>query len=410
MNCDVAVLGAGAAGLLAATVAAEAGRRVILLEKNRKAGVKILMSGGTRCNLTHAAGKQDILEAFGSKGRFLHSALAALGPEELIDLVEAEGVATKVEATGKVFPLSNRALDVQQAFLARLRRSGAELALACPAEGIEANGSGFTIATPRGPIHVQKVLVTTGGKSYPGCGTTGDGYAWAQKLGHEIVAPRPALVPLKCSAAWLPDVQGVAHESTRVSVIDLKTPKRPLDQRVGAVLFAHFGLTGPAVMDVSGAAVAAANMTELRLVLDFVPDLQLRQVEAEFSSQDRGVGKMAAATVVSRYVAKRLAAVLLQRAGVAPDRTLAELTRGERIGLLDCLKGFTTTIDGTLGFKKAEVTAGGVALEGVNPRTMESLFTPGLYFAGEVLDLDGRIGGYNFQAAFSTGYLAGLNM
>jgi predicted Rossmann fold flavoprotein len=200
---DVIVIGAGAAGLLAAACAAERGRRTLLLEKNRKPGVKILMSGGTRCNLTHATDNRGIVEAFGPPGRFLHSALAALSVQDTIDLFEAEGVATKVEETGKVFPVSNKATDVLDALLRRLRRSGATLALAEPVLDLRPAPPGFTLTTPQRAVSAARVILTTGGQSYPGCGTTGDGYAFTARLGHTIVPPRPALVPVRVQAPWV---------------------------------------------------------------------------------------------------------------------------------------------------------------------------------------------------------------
>src|SRR5258708_7891709 len=200
---DVAMVGAGAAGLMAAIHAAERGRRTLLLEKNRKPGVKILMSGGTRCNVTHATDNRGIVEAFGPPGRFLHSALAALSVEQTIDLFEAEGVATKVEETGKVFPVSNKATDVLAALLRRLERSGASLVLDEGLLDLRRDADYFVLVTPRRTIHGRKVILTTGGQSYPGCGTTGDGFGFAGRFGHTIVPPRPALVPITVSVPWI---------------------------------------------------------------------------------------------------------------------------------------------------------------------------------------------------------------
>src|SRR5262245_3430442 len=190
---EVVVVGAGACGLMAAISAAEAGKRVLLLEKNRKPGVKILMSGGTRCNITHATDNRGIVEAYGPPGKFLHSALAAFSVQDTIDFFEAGGVATKVEETGKIFPVSNRALDVLEALLWRLRRSGAVLALEEPLRDLQAREPGFALTTPHRVLGARRVILTTGGQSYPGSGTTGDGYGFAARLGHTIIPPRPAL-------------------------------------------------------------------------------------------------------------------------------------------------------------------------------------------------------------------------
>jgi len=206
---DVIVIGAGAAGLVAAAEAASRGRRTLLLEKNRRPGVKILMSGGTRCNLTHATDKWGIIRAYGDQGNFLHSALAALSPADLVKLIEDEGVPTKVEETGKIFPVSNRATDVLDALLRRLNRSGAQLGLEESVTQIGSADDGFRVITARRELTAGKLLVTVGGQSYPGSGTTGDGYAWAAAFGHTVVPPRPALVPLVCETVWVRALSGL---------------------------------------------------------------------------------------------------------------------------------------------------------------------------------------------------------
>src|SRR5262245_43916639 len=268
MTHDIAVVGAGAAGLLAGIAAAESGARVVVLEKNRRAGVKILMSGGTRCNITHATDNRGIVEAYGPPGRFLHSALAAFGVEDTLAFFEAEGGATKVEETGKVFPVSDRAADVLEALLARLARSGAALALEEPLLGLDRVEGGFVLHTSRGERRAGKLILTTGGRSYPGSGTTGDGYALAARFGHTVVPPRPALVPVTVAAAWVPGLRGVTVPDAGVRVVE---GEKALEARRGSLLFAHFGLSGPAVLDVSRAVSGHAQPRSLALELDFAP-------------------------------------------------------------------------------------------------------------------------------------------
>ncbi len=422
---EAIVIGAGAAGLLAAMRLAELGRRTLLIEKNRKPGVKILISGGTRCNLTHNCDERGIVAAFGSAGPFLHSALAALGPHELVALFEAEGVPTYVEAgTGKVFPRSNRAVDVVAALVRRLNRSGATLALGEPAVDVRPTADGFHVLTSRRTVACEKLLVTVGGASYPGCGTTGDGYAWFAALGHTIRRPRPALVPLISDETWVRELSGIALPDVLLRVVDpqraatetLATTRRRglspgvLIERRGALLFTHFGLSGPAALDVSRAVTGADDPRRLRLLIDCLPDVSSTALEDRLRSAVAIGGRRQAIGACDEYVPRRIGEAIFNQASVPLDRRFAELAKQERVALVKTVKALAIRVTGSRGFAKAEVTAGGVALDEVDSRTMQSKLVPNLYLAGEILDLDGFIGGYNFQAAFSTAWLAAESM
>jgi predicted Rossmann fold flavoprotein len=404
---DVVVVGAGAAGLLAAARAAERGRGTLLLEKNRRAGVKILMSGGTRCNLTHATDNRGIVEAFGPPGRFLHSALAALSVQDTIDLFEAEGVATKVEETGKVFPVSNKAADVLDALLRRLRRGGATLALGEPMLDFWRTEAGFALTTPQRVVGAARVILTSGGQSYPGSGTTGDGYRFAARFGHTIIPPRPALAPVTVAAPWVAGLRGITLPDVAVRVREGDTC---LAARRGSLLFAHFGLSGPVVLDISRAVSGHPRPETLLLELDLLPSLPEQQLDQYLRTESLNSGKKQLAAVLANHLPRRLAETLLALTGLAADRKAAALSKADRLRLVQGVKALLLPVTGTLGFQKAEVTAGGVALEEVDSRTMRSKREPELLIAGEVLDLDGPIGGYNFQAAFSTGWLAGSSV
>ena len=410
MFWDVIVVGAGAAGYLAGVAAAERGRRTLMLEKNRKAGVKILMSGGTRCNLTHATDRRGIVERYGKAGRFLHSALAALGPQELVALFEAEGVATKVEETGKVFPVSDRALDVLRALEARRVRSGCELALEEGLRELQVVDREFRLVTTQRELTAGSVILTTGGKSYPGCGTTGDGYAWAASLGHTIVPPRPALVPLRINVPWVNALRGLTIADVAVRVLEpepVEDKTRGLGAARGSFLFTHFGLSGPVILDVSREVTAHRQPASLRLECDFLPGETSEAFAERLRSASTIEGKKSVSSIWGQLLPRRLAEQLLVLAEISPEKKGAELSKVECSRLVQLTKRLTLPIAGTLGFEKAEVTAGGVALDEVDSRTMQSRLVPGLFIAGELLDLDGPIGGFNFQAAFSTGYLAG---
>jgi predicted Rossmann fold flavoprotein len=401
---DVVVAGAGAAGLVAAIRAAECGRRVLLLEKNRRPGVKILMSGGTRCNLTHAADERGIVEAYGPPGRFLFSALAAFGVQDVIDFFTAEGVPVKVEETGKIFPVSNKASDVLDALLRRLRRSGAELALEEPVADLTPRPPGFALTTPRRVVGARRVILTVGGQSYPGSGTTGDGYGLTARLSHTIVPPRPALTPITINAAWTAELRGVTLPDVGVRVVE---GDKALQARRGSLLFAHFGLSGPVILDLSRVVSGHAQPRTLGLELDFLPGVKDAELDERLRVETAAAGRKLLAAVLATQLPRRLCDALLPQAGLSADRKAAALSKPDRGRLVGVVKRLRLSVTGTLGFGKAEVTAGGVALDEVDSRTMQSKRVPGLYIAGELLDLDGPIGGYNFQAAWSTGWLAG---
>jgi hypothetical protein len=394
---------------MAAIRAARRGRRVVLLEKNRRPGVKILISGGTRCNVTNATDARGIIAAFGPGGRFLGPALRALDPPAAIRFFEDAGLATKVEddiVRGKVFPASDRATDVLDALLRELEKAGATLLCEAPVAAVRARpGGGFELETARGGFEAARVLVATGGKSYPRSGTTGDGYAIARAFGHALVEPRPALVPLVAGEAWVHDLRGVTIPRARVRGF---SSGRLVAERTGSLLFTHFGLSGPAALDLSSPLARAARDGEPRAVeMDFLPDVAAEALEADLRD---AAAKGGGARLVKSAVAlpDRLAETLVRDvAKVAADRRLAALSKDERRRVVAAVKQARVAVAGDRGFAQAEVTSGGVDLAEVDPKTLESRKQPGLHFAGEVLDLDGPIGGFNFQAAWSTGWLAG---
>jgi predicted Rossmann fold flavoprotein len=428
---DVVVLGAGAAGLVAAARAAECGARVLLLEKNRRPGVKILISGGTRCNITNARGLRRldavsglvdpafdanlsrgiraIQQAFGDQGAFLAPSLRSFDVDRTIRMFEEAGVATKVEANGKIFPVSDKAAHVLEALVQRVERSGAQLRCSAPVLAIDrvevepGQRTGFAVRIGDEMISARRVIVAVGGCSYPGCGTTGDGYSIARHFGHTIIDPRPALVPLQVAAEWVTGLRGLSVPDAVVSVVAGNTV---LERRREAVLFTHRGLSGPAILDVSRAAVRCGESEALALRLDLQPDVSREDLDRRLQVESRQ-GRRAVLSLLPDSLPRRLNECLFGVAAIPADRMGPDLSRDERHRLVGALKDLSLPIAGTLGFEKAEVTSGGVALAEVDPKTLESRLVSGLYFAGEILDLDGLIGGYNFQAAWSTGWLAG---
>lgn len=405
----IAVIGAGPAGFFAATEAARRACEVVLLEKNGKTGVKILMSGGTRCNLTQDTDARGIVEAFGHARRFLQPSVGAFGPREVVERFRSLGVPTKVEPTGKVFPQSDRAVDVRDALERMTVNAGVDVRLRCGVKSVHRDDGRWRLESQTGPVDADRVIVTAGGRSWPGCGTTGDAYAWLSGLGHTIVPPRPALVPLVGGRPWMHELSGVTLEDAEATVMPATAAgrrRRPLVSRRAPWLFTHFGYSGPAAMDVSGTLTAADGFSDLSLTLDLLPGLSAEDLDATFSDRRGDGGRRRVATLLVEWLPQRLASALARQASA--DTTIAELPRASRSALVESLKRLPLPVSGTRGFAKAEVTAGGVRLSEVDPKTMKSRLAAGLFIAGEVLDVDGWIGGYNFQAAFSTGRAAGI--
>jgi predicted Rossmann fold flavoprotein len=433
---DVIIVGGGAAGLMAAASAAQSEKRVLLLEKNTKLGVKILMSGGTRCNITHHCDARGIVKAFGKKqGSFLHSALAALSPEKVVELVESQGVETKVESTGKVFPVSNRAIDVRDAMVRLASESGAEIRNPCAVEELQlidstnANAdvgrppseARFKIISTDATFFARSVIVTTGGKSFPGCGTTGDGYRWVMELGHTLVDTVPALTPLLSNCQWANELKGITIDPTKIEILPptstgaqepskmqaTSKKQKPLAEAQSSFLFTHFGFSGPSALDVSREVARHQEKNRLSLRCDFLPEKNFDLFVEWLNDKKRNHGKQFVSTFFTDLFPKRLIEALIVAAGVDPQQKGAELSKKQIQSLAQQFKRAIFPIQGTLGFEKAEVTAGGIDLNEVESKTMQSKLVEGLFLAGEILDLDGPIGGFNFQSAWSTGWLAG---
>ncbi len=404
IDYDLMVIGGGAAGLMASIRAAERGLKVLLLEKNPRLGVKILMSGGTRCNITHNCDNRALIAAYGKNGQFLHSALASWSIQDTIQFFHGEGVLTKVEETGKIFPVSDRAVDVLAALVNRLRRTDAEIALGEAVTDIQPCLNGFTVSTKKRSYFVRQLIVTTGGKSYPGCGTNGDGYKFLEKLGHTIVPTRPALVPIRVDLPSLASLRGVTLPHIQLQVLE---NQKAIYKTRNSLLFAHFGLSGPAALDASKAISRHANPERLQIELDYLPSISIEEYQSRIQKLTSQEGRKLLAVVFSQVLPRSLVESLMTQIDLPLDRKTAGLTKLEREKWVQIVKHHRIRVLGTLGFEKAEVTSGGISLLEVDSKTMQSKIVPGLFIAGEILDLDGPIGGYNFQIAWSTGYLAG---
>lgn len=402
----VAVIGGGAAGMMAALAARRRGAETTILEKNRRVGRKLLATGNGRCNLTNT--DLEISRFHGCRPKFAHSSLSQFDQHRTIAFFEELGVAHKVEAGGKVFPVSNQASSVLDVLRFALEQDGVRTLLEFDVQSVTPHGSSFRIRAGDGrQFEADRVIIATGGKAAPQLGSTGDGYRLAEALGHRIVEPFPALVQLRLKHNIFKHLRGIKFEGAVEIIADGKT----LDRAVGEILFTDYGVSGPPVFDVSrtaGALLQQGKTTWLKLSL--VEDLSREELERllirRFHDQPR---KTLAFSFVG-FLPKRLGEVVLKEAGIEDQRRMVStLTAEERQRILDILQDWRFEVAGTNSWSAAQVTAGGVDVRDINPKTMESKLVPGLYFAGEVLDIDGDCGGFNLQWAWSSGWVAGRN-
>jgi len=404
-SLPVIIIGAGAAGLIAAGRAAELGAPVLLLEKNKAVGRKLLISGKGRCNITNSGDIETFLQNYHGEGRFLYGAFHRFFHPELLELLREYGVETKVERGGRIFPISDKASDVVQALLQYVRKHQVELRT--EEEVLEIwheKGVVKGVKTNRWSIAGRAVIVATGGKSYPATGSTGDGYKWAAALGHTVITPRPALVPLNIQEEWVKQLQGLSLKNVEVT---LTHEEKVLGKEFGEMLFTHFGVSGPVILTLSRLVVEKDARPGLQLHLNLKPALDQEKLDKRLQRDLQKYLRKQLQNALDDLLPQRLIPVVIELSGIPPAKYVHQLTREERHSLGQTIRDLRMTVLGPRSLAEAIVTAGGVALKEVNPGTMESKLVRGLYFAGEVLDIDGLTGGYNLQAAFSTGYLAG---
>lgn len=402
----VIVIGAGAAGLIAAGRAAQDADRVVLIEKNDTVGRKITITGKGRCNITNAAEIEDMIGQYPRNAKFLYSALYTFTNEDIIRLVEENGVKTKVERGGRVFPVSDRAQDVVTALKRYALRDNVTLKKDIVKSLIIEDGAVRGIKTLHGEIKGDRVIVCTGGKSYPKTGSTGDGYKFARQAGHTIIEPKASLIPVITEEKWVKDVMGLSLRNIRITAYNAKN--KPVYSDFGEMLFTHFGISGPVVLSMS-AYLKNIGAEKYRIEIDLKPALGDEQLRARLIRDFEKYSKKHLINALDDLLPKALIPVVVSISGIEEHKAVNAVTREERDKLANALKRLPLTAVGVRPVEEAIVTSGGVKVSEINPSTMESKLVNGLYFAGEVIDVDGYTGGYNLQAAFSTGYLAGEN-
>ena len=403
---DVIVIGGGAAGLSAALFASRAGARVTLLEKNEKFGKKVYITGKGRCNLCNACDTDTFLKNVQRNPRFLYSALKYLSPDGLQSLMRELGCETKVERGNRVFPVSDHASDVTKAFLNGLRGQGLKLnaeVLGILAENGRVTGVRLRDAQGERTQPADTVVLCTGGLSYPTTGSTGDGYRFARELGHTVTETYPSLVPLEVHELWPRQLQGLSLKNVCLTAA-VHDKIKYCEQ--GEMLFTHFGISGPLVLSLSSA-LATQNWGDVRVTLDLKPALSREQLDDRLLREFAAAPRRHLQNLLPSLMPVKMAEIFPDLCGVSPLKQPAQITAAERAHIVEALKALPMTITGTRGMNEAVVTCGGVAVREINPATMMSKKVEGLFFAGEIIDVDAFTGGFNLQIAFSTGALAG---
>lgn len=426
---QVIVIGGGAAGMMAAIGAAKEGARVTLLEQNEKTGKKIFITGKGRCNLTNACEQEDFFSHVISNGKFLYSAFYQMDNQSVMDFFENAGCRLKVERGDRVFPVSDHSSDVIAALNRQMEKEGIKVCLHTKVKELlttvesgnreyaaeDVNGAqsqpeelrimGVKLADGR-VLNADAIIVATGGKSYETTGSTGDGYGFAEGVGHTVKEVKPALVPFTVKESWCMELQGLSLKNVAIT---LKSDKKKIYEGFGEMLFTHFGVSGPLILSASSYYVKKFYGMPVQLLIDLKPALTREQLDKRLLKDFDENKNRQFKNALDGLFPSKLIPIMIRLSGISPEKRVNEITREERSHLIECAKALALTVTGTRDFKEAIITQGGVHVKEVNPSTMESKLVKGLYFAGEVLDLDAVTGGFNLQIAWSTGYLAGVS-
>ncbi len=421
----IAVIGCGAAGMMAALAAAESGGSVTIFEKNEKPGKKIYITGKGRCNVTNACDVNDYFDHVMRNPRFLYSAVYSFDNEQVMSFFEKNGCHLKVERGDRVFPVSDHSSDIIRTLYEAVKKAGVSVLFETQVHSVEASAgkvSAVTYSSADDPItreEFDKVIICTGGMSYPSTGSTGDGYRFAKDLGHEVVSARPSLVPFEIKEEWCTRLQGLSLKNVTLKMYQYKSDEemegafapgkkkaKPVYEGFGEMLFTHFGISGPIALTAS---CYYEKEKKARLLLDLKPALSVEQLDKRILRDFDDAPNKQFKNVIGSLFPSKLVPVMVELSGIDPEKSVNNVTREERTAFANLIKNVPMTITGTRGFNEAIITRGGIKVKEIDPSTMESKIVSGLYFAGEVLDVDTETGGFNLQVAWSTGHLAGVS-
>lgn len=406
---DVAIIGGGAAGLIAAGFAAKRGLGCAILERNERVGRKVMITGKGRCNITNMCDRDTFIRSVPKNGRFLYSAYSEFSPYDVVDLIEQMGVKTKVERGNRVFPVSDKAVDVVDALHDFAVKSGAVI-LQKRAVKFSMNGQRITavICDDDSVVYANSVIVATGGVSYPKTGSTGDGYELAKSVGHNIISPTPSLVPLNIHEGFCSQMMGLSLKNVAIKVIDTKKNKTIYSDN-GEMLFTHFGVSGPMILS------ASAHMRDMsperyKIFIDMKPALDEKKLSERILRDFSENINCDFINSLDKLLPKKMIPVVVRLSKIPPRTKVNQITKQQRTALVSLIKNIELTVTGFRPIDEAIVTSGGVDVRQINPKTMRSKLCDNLYFAGEVIDVDAYTGGFNLQIAFSTGCIAGKNV
>ena len=407
-NFDVAVVGAGPAGMIVAGRAAELGARAILIEKNKKPGIKLLLTGKGRCNITNAEfNLRELVKNYGKNGNFLFHAFSIFGPKDVIDFFEKLGLKTKTERGKRVFPIGDQSKDVLKALINYLIKNKVDIIYDSEVVGVDCQNRKIKkLILRKREIAAKNYIFCTGGKSYPLTGSTGDGFKWASDLGHHIKDLSPVLVPIKIKEKWIKELQGLSLKNVEISVFQKGKKEK---SEFGECIFAHFGLSGPIVLDISKKVGELLRNGEVKLSLDLKPALDFATLDKRVQRDFKKYQNKSFKNCLVDLLPRKLIPVIVKLSNINPEKKVNTITKKERHDLVKLLKNIEMTALGFLGFDSAIVTSGGISLQEIDHKTMKSKIIDNLFFAGEIIDVDGPTGGFNLQVCWSTGYLAGEN-